>query len=290
MEDVYVNKQPYDNIGLWVTESNYFHNYTAGFFPGGEPHVEIEDPMSLRLKDVEIIARVGSSEDFMMMLALTHAVRQIVPSRLTLVLPYFPGARQDRLEHGFAFTAKMYADLINAQRYDEVFVLDPHSHVTPAIIRNVSVIDHKPLVEEFLLSNGLKSRLQGIICPDAGAEKRTSDLAAYLKCDTIVPARKKRDPMTGALSGFSLEALPSEGLYLMADDICDGGGTFIGLANEYRKDPLGTGPLILWTTHGIFSKGYDELVKHFYQIGCSDSFPSYVKGYHSQVSRLGINY
>jgi hypothetical protein len=29
----------------------------------------------------------------------------------------------------------------------------------------------------------------------------------------------------------------------------------------------------LWVTHGIFSKGLEELRKHYTSIGCSDSFP-----------------
>ena len=50
----------------------------------------------------------------------------------------------------------------------------------------------------------------------------------------------------------------------------------MGLAAEYQKDPKGTGSLLLWVTHGIFSKGLDAMSKYFTRIGCSDSFPSEV--------------
>jgi ribose-phosphate pyrophosphokinase len=115
--------------------------------------------------------------------------------------------------------------------------------------------------------------ITGLICPDAGAERRTSELNKLFNVP-ITYARKKRDSKTGALSGFHLDPLPEAGAYLIADDICDGGGTFIGLAQEYRKDPKGIGALFLWVTHGIFSKGVDELLKHFAMIGTTDSFPS----------------
>ena len=271
-----------DNIQLKVKGSNIA--FRGFFFSGGEPHIEIEHPGILAGSPVRIEARVGSPNDFMMLLALTDAVKRCNPERLDLLLPYFPGARQDREEKGYALSVKMYADLINAQGYNKVSILDPHSPVTPALIDRVEVINHNELVRAFLYEIGMNAF--GIICPDAGAERRTLELAKELGCDNVVFARKKRDPRTGSLSGFSLDSLPAEGTYLVADDLCDGGGTFNGLAAEYRKDPRGTGSLLLWVTHGIFSKGLDELSKNFDYIGCSYSFPSRVTN-HTQLRRVG---
>jgi ribose-phosphate pyrophosphokinase len=252
------------------------------FFSGGEPHVEIESPDMLLSKRVLIDARLGNAEDFMMMLAVTDAVKRCRAASVMLFVPYFPGARQDREETGYALTVKMYADLINVQKYERVFVLDPHSPVTPALVERVVILDHIPLVKNFLEEVGV--HLTGIICPDAGAERRTLELAKEIGCDNVVFARKKRDPRTGSLSGFSLDELPEEGTYLVADDLCDGGGTFLGLAAEYRKDPKGTGSLLLWVTHGIFSKGMDGLAKAFDHVGCSSSFPAR-EGTHPQLHR-----
>ena len=259
-----------NNITILASPYKVDWPFKGFFFSGGEPHVEIQDPMALRNRDLVLDARVGSSQDIMMLLAVTDAVRRCALKSITLLLPYFPGARQDRREAGYAFTAKVFADLINAQRYDRVLVLDPHSPVTPALLERVEILPHTQLVEQFVKGEDLA----GIICPDAGSARRTLELAREIGCDNVVFARKKRDPRTGALSGFSLDALPLEGTYLMADDLCDGGGTFMGLAAEYQKDPKGTGSLLLWVTHGIFSKGLDEMSKYFTRIGCSDSFPS----------------
>lgn len=257
-----------DNIQLKVKGSQV--PFKGFFFSGGEPHIVIDHPEILTGNSVRIDARVGTPEDFMMMLALTDAVKRCSPSRLDLFLPYFPGARQDREERGYALSVKMYADLINLQGYDRVSILDPHSPVTPALLDRVEIMPHTHLVKYFVRDENVV----GIICPDAGAERRTLELAKEIGCDNVVFARKKRDPRTGSLSGFSLDSLPVEGTYLVADDLCDGGGTFMGLAGEYLKDPKGTGSLLLWVTHGIFSKGLDDMSKFFARIGCSDSFPS----------------
>jgi ribose-phosphate pyrophosphokinase len=55
------------------------------------------------------------------------------------------------------------------------------------------------------------------------------------------------------------------------DDLCDGGGTFIGIAQELRKAGI-TQPLYLYVSHGIFSKGLEVLFQHFDQIFTTNSF------------------
>ncbi len=252
------------------------------FFSGGEPHVVIADPDSVKGAHIILDARVGSPEDMMMLLAVTDAVKRCGVAEIGLLLPYFPGARQDRLEPGYALTSRMYADLINLQNYSFVWVIDPHS---PASISSLDRCVPKspiPLIKKFLPEG-----LVGLICPDEGAKERTQALAEEIGCRHLVFAHKKRDPRTGNLTGFSLDPLPVEGTYLVPDDICDAGGTFMGLAGQYLEDPKGTGPLYLWVTHGIFSRGVDELAKYFTGIGCSDSFPSTV-GRHAQLQVVSI--
>lgn len=263
----------------------YYKHFT---FSGGEPHVEILDTYFLENTPVLIDARVASGDDMMELLAVTSAVKQCNPSRIRLFMPYFPGARQDRQEEGYAFTVKVYADLINAQEYDQVTILDPHSPVTPALLDRVRVLDPAYYIRQFLLQRDWEDGpLAGLICPDSGAERRTLNLAAALQCENVVFARKHRNVRTGELSGFQLDPLPVAGTYLLADDICDGGGTFLGLQNEFRKDPNGHG-LLLWVTHGIFSKGLVDLGGAFDLIGCTDSFPQRYQHKNLRVQQIGM--
>ena len=52
----------------------------------------------------------------------------------------------------------------------------------------------------------------------------------------------------------------------MVDDICDGGGTFLGLADALAA--CGAGPLTLAVTHGLFTRGRGDLAKVFDRIFC----------------------
>ena len=70
---------------------------------------------------------------------------------------------------------------------------------------------------------------------------------------------------------------------LIVDHICDGGGTFIGLAEELKKK--NAGKLFLAVSHGIFNKGFDDL-KCFDGIFTTDSFRDF-EG--EEVSQIKLN-
>lgn len=237
--------------------------------PGGEPHVNI-GPIAVRDQYLWVDARVATAKDFMETLATVDALKGQGPKFLGLFLPYFPGARQDRRESG-PFTLKLYADAINRLGADVVVTVDPHSDVLSALVERVQVI--KPYT--VMPAEVSEAPLSGWICPDAGAEKRVLDAARVLGIKTILHARKLRDPSTGKLSGFQCDTIPHPGRYVVVDDICDGGGTFIGLAKALtpaNKDYT----LDLWVSHGIFSHGLAGLQPYYDRIYTTDSFPSQV--------------
>ena len=192
----------------------------------------------------------------------------------TLVLPYLPGARQDRTNPtgDVLFTAESVADLINSRFFSKVISLDPHSPVMPSYIRHF---------REYPLENVVKqipNKYDGVIVPDKGAKDRAERVANSLNLP-IFYGGKTRDVATGKLTGFTLERLEPTykqgfskdilGHYLVVDDICDGGGTFIGLAKEIA-DQNATADL--YVSHGIFSRGFDGLDNAFQNVYTTDSF------------------
>jgi ribose-phosphate pyrophosphokinase len=179
-----------------------------------------------------------------------------VPS---LVLPLVPGARQDRINTSgdYLFTLKSVARELNARRFPTVAVLDPHSDVAPALIDRCCVIP---------ASFPTDRRYDGVIAPDAGSEKRASRIAASLGV-RLYHGWKTRDVRTGALAGFGIEPIAS-GNYLVVDDLCDGGATFIGLADVL--DARGASA-DLYVTHGLFTNGTQPLLDRFTHVFCTDS-------------------
>jgi ribose-phosphate pyrophosphokinase len=170
------------------------------------------------------------------------------------------------MDRGAPLGAKVYADMINNMGIDRVICLDPHSDVAPALYDRLTVVGPESVIEP-------RIGLSGIIAPDLGARKR-AEAVANLFALPVYQAGKVRDFNTGNLSGFECEKL-RYGRYLIVDDICDGGGTFIGLA-EHLKATQGIlkHELQLWVTHGIFSKdAMLKLTDHFSYVGSTDSHP-----------------
>jgi ribose-phosphate pyrophosphokinase len=73
------------------------------------------------------------------------------------------------------------------------------------------------------------------------------------------------------LAGFEVFANDLKGDdCVIVDDICDGGRTFIGIAQELKMK--NAGDIYLCVSHGIFSHGFDELRKYFKKIFTTNSF------------------
>lgn len=220
---------------------------------------------------------------------------------LVLNLAYVPGARQDRVQLGDAlcFTAKMYADLINLMNFDNVITLDNHSFVSTALIKNCFNVPYHKFAEAALLDMYNVEQVDMadimLISPDSGALKKVDSFIEYLNNTgryapregdedfevideteevektyyTSVMCSKHRDEATGALSDFKVHGDVTGKVCLILDDICDGGATFIGLAQKLKE--AGAKSVFLYVSHGIFNKALKELDKHFERIYTTDS-------------------
>jgi ribose-phosphate pyrophosphokinase len=258
-------------------------------FPGGEPHCHVGEWHQLdggaRLVpsvdslggcNVLVLANVVDPEGFMHLLAVLDAVRSQSPRWLGLAIPYFPGARQDHPERGTPFTARVYADAIaRVGAPDRVLVLDPHSHVLRALVGDR--MDWLNAEDVLPVDMQTVHQYQGVIAPDAGAAARARAVAGVLGVE-MVQASKSRDPHTGHLSLTEVpDLLP--GRWLVVDDICDGGGTFVRIADQVRRAQNADRPtdqhaeLDLFVSHGIFSKGVAALAPWFKNVFTTDSLP-----------------
>ena len=248
--------------------------FKAFAFSGGEPHIQIDPNISGDF--VTITHRINSFNDLGLLLVAVDAVKRLGGYVEELFIPYFPGARQDRvMTKGESLTAKVYADIINSLGVPRVTIFDPHSDVTPALINGCMVESNHYFVSECyesICSDEEKKPI--LIVPDAGANKKCTKLAQYLNDNVrVVRCDKSRNVSDGSISGFEVYAEDLEGRpCFIVDDICDGGATFIGIAEELKKKNAGN--MYLVVSHGIFSKGIKQLSKYFKKIFTTDSIRS----------------
>jgi ribose-phosphate pyrophosphokinase len=210
-----------------------------------------------------IILRPGSFQTFVATMFWVDSLYERGNGEIELILPCLPGARQDRINASgdVLFTAKSIARMINDRQFSRVTTLDPHSDVMPGLIDRCEVIGTYDI---FAKSHYLEG-WTGVIAPDAGAAKRAEKVAKHLR-RPLYQAWKRRDVSNGKITGFGCEPIQGAGNYLVVDDLCDAGGTFIGLA-EFLKVSY----LDLYVTHGLFTKGFSRLYEHYNHIFTTDS-------------------
>lgn len=228
-------------------------------FPGGELQVQLPGFPNLITGEVTVLARLQSPEGLVRLLLVTELLSRLHRSgRRTLVVPYFPYARQDRvMRRHEAFSLKPVARLINSLGFEEVVTFDPHSDVTPALVENLRVVPQVDLAAEHAGLRGIVKQTPSqpiVVAPDAGAAKKAFAVAQHFGLP-LLTASKVRDTATGAIlrTELNVTAPLASADVLIVDDICDGGRTFVELAKVLRSQ--GAGRVFLYVTHGIFSQG-----------------------------------
>lgn len=260
-----------DSLFVPVPASEIEHHIFR--FPGGEYHIKLNEKIDYgQVTRVVITNRFDNMGELMKVAIAKDALERRGIKKFDLVMPYIPYARQDRVcEKYESFTLKVFTDFLNSLNFDVVHVMDPHSDVAPALINNCNIISNIEYVARALVDI---SDLCYLIIPDTGATKKAQALQKSLNFKDAVQCNKIRDTKTGDLTGFKVYDYLHFGdaPCIIVDDICDGGGTFIGLAEKLKE--YNAGDLYLFVTHGIFSKGFEELLKFFTKIYYTNSWIS----------------
>lgn len=232
-------------------------------FPAGEPHVRCIVP-SERLRGVTVICHAADWND----LVGIRAAADICPDALFFV-PYLPFGRADKSRAGIEVNVAAIAARIVMGGAGNIVTLDPHSSVT-AVVPHYACADFV----RFALDGppNIRAKLIGgvtVVVPDTGARSKVTDYLPLFGSADVVIAGKRRNPDTGALSGFELDGDVGRGTVVIVDDIIDGGGTFVGLADMIDRHPAygpGTDSMILIASHGLFTKGAGLLASRFTHI------------------------
>jgi ribose-phosphate pyrophosphokinase len=186
-----------------------------------------------------------------------------------------PYARADRrFTEGDCEGIAAMARMIFAMSFLRVSTLDVHSAETSKWFSDFVNISPDKFINEAInkFAKVCGSHAINVLLPDEGAVGRYK-IPSVTGCNTfgidvaVFNATKKRDAETGKLSGFEVPKMPSHPT-IIVDDICDGGGTFTGIAEQLTD----ISELALYTTHGIYSKGLDPLKKWFKYLYTTNSF------------------
>lgn len=249
-----------------------FDNFT---FSGGEEHIKFNPEDFDKSVKVEIFERLTDSSTLIRLMVAVDALKRLSSETLPieLVIPYFPYARQDRVcVAGEALGAAVMANFINTLNFSKVTIWDAHSDVSPALLNKVVNVEQIDLLTRCeILSNRLATGELTLVSPDAGASKKTVKISEKFNGEPeVIQAQKVRNLKTGAILKTEILGDVTGKKVLIADDICDGGRTFIELAKVLKNN--GAVEVSLFITHGIFSKGLDVFDGLIDAIYTTDSF------------------
>ena len=268
--------------------------FEVSHFPDGQQDVKVLGKIkwgnhfsALTNPPVKIVSRFNSFEDLELILCATKALRRLEIEEVHLYIPYLLGARSDRkfTDGGTSYLVDIVAPILNAQNYKTVTVLDAHSDVAAACINNLQVVNNHELVL-FALKGMITSQKPlwaskkelfanlVLVSPDAGSLKKIYKVADALEYKgEYVICSKYRD-WEGKLSRVEVPIRDSQIAkdFIIIDDICDGGRTFIEIAKVIKARANFTGNIYLIVTHGIFSQGFGALSEYIDGIYCTNSY------------------
>ena len=212
-------------------------------FPDGECYTRID---AEKLDDDVVIVQTTSPDSKLIeLLLLQDAVRRLGAKSITLVIPYFGYARQDRVfKPGEPESAKVMCQHLD-MNCDRVITVDIHKEA----VLNYFNHPHKDLKAATVIAEYFKGKgIDMVLSPDIGAAGRAKMVGEVMGVpyDHLEKTR---------LSGTDVRIAPAKAdvkgkKVLIVDDMISTGGTIIAAAYALRE--AGAAGISVACTHGVF--------------------------------------
>ena len=220
-------------------------------FADGEVQVEIKE--SVRGSEVFLIQSTCPpvNENYMELFVILDALKRSSVKEITLVMPYYGYARQDRKSAPRApISAKCMADLCSRAGASRVLVVDLHSPEIQGFF-NIPVDNlfaGPTLAEAWLRDHGTKD----IVCvsPDAGGMERVRSFAKRVKGPIAMIDKRRTE--TNTAKALHLIGDVKNKTALIVDDMIDTAGTLNEATNKILDS--GAQEVMVLATHGVLSE------------------------------------
>lgn len=221
-------------------------------FSDGEVRVKIEE--SMRGMDVFVVQPTSApvNEHIMELLIILDALRRASAERITVVIPYYGYARQDKkVKPREPITARLIADLLTLAGASRILALDLHTEQLQGFFS--IPVDHLyggPLIADYLHSQQILGPNVVVVSPDEGGVVRAQALAQQLDGAGLAIIHKRR-PEPNRSEIVSVVGEVEGRTCVMIDDIIDTGGSIIHGAEALKQ--RGAARIITACTHAVFS-------------------------------------
>lgn len=224
---------------------------TCNRFSDGETQIQVNE--SARGCDIFLIQPTCSptNDNLMELLIMLDAFRRASAKRVTVVMPYYGYARQDKkIKPREPITARLIADLITMAGANRIVLCDVHAEQIQGFF-NVPV-DHLymgPEIGRFLVSEGYHEKDVVVVSPDVGGVQRARALGEQLGKPLAIIAKRRPEP--GKVDIMEIIGDVEGKTCVMIDDIVDTGGSIIQGAEALLA--RGAVDVVVTCTHAVFS-------------------------------------
>ncbi len=221
-------------------------------FSDGEIRVRIEPNVRRRMVYIIQPTATPVNDHIMELVFMIDAAKRASASEVTVVIPYFGYARQDRKELSrVPISSSVVTSMLTSAGADRIVTIDIHSEQQAGFTQ-------KPwdnLYGSYSLIPAIKTKkLSNIVVasPDKGGILKATGYAKLLGSEKIAVVYKKRDVMLNNVSNaMAMIGDVKEKDILLVDDMIDTAGTIVHAANYIKKK--GAKSVRVVATHGIFS-------------------------------------
>jgi ribose-phosphate pyrophosphokinase len=218
-------------------------------FSDGETYIQILE--NVRGADVFVVQPCSQPVDFHLMelLLMADALKRASAWRITVVVPYYAYARQDRKDKPrVPISAKLIADLLETAGASRALTLDLHA---PQIQGYFNVpVDHlfaAPVLVEYFEKKKLGAMT--VVSPDAGGVERARFFAKKIDAPLAIVDKRRVDKNVAEVMHLigDVSGRPA----LVVDDIIDTAGTLVNTADALLEK--GATKVYAACTHPVLS-------------------------------------
>ena len=236
-----------DELGIKLTPQ------TARNFANGEIFVRYEE--SVRGSDAFVIQSCPAplNEWVMEALIMIDALKRGSAKRISVILPFYPYARQDKKARGREpISARLIADLMKTAGADRIISVDLHTDQIQGFFDGP--VDHmhaQGQLSDYVRGKyGIENLV--VVSPDSGRVRVAEKWSDALGGAPVAFIHKTRDPMVANQIVAHRVVGEVEGrTCVVIDDMIDTGGTIVGAVSKLKE--AGAGDVIIATTHAVFS-------------------------------------
>ncbi|MFG1818385.1 ribose-phosphate diphosphokinase [Kribbella sp. NPDC049174] len=222
-------------------------------FANGEIYVRFEE--SVRGSDAFVIQSHTSpiNEWIMEQLIMVDALKRASAKRITVVLPFYGYARQDKKHRGREpISARLMADLFKTAGANRLICVDLHTSQIQGFFDGP--VDHLmalPILSEYVQKKYGDQKL-AVVSPDAGRIKVAEQWSARLSGAPLAFIHKTRDiDRPNEMVANRVVGEVKDRVCILVDDMIDTAGTITKAADALYAD--GAAGVVIAATHAILS-------------------------------------